>query len=128
MRAFLFFAWGLPCSAPRFSSSFCSVRTSDTDGLEETRKSLNLGARLLPGGASRTTTTDSGGNYSFTNLANGSYTVTAGKAGCTFTRCPSRNLGLALSSQRRSCTEPCERANPLHRGSGGKTSRASKAP
>ena len=39
----------------------------------------------LSGDASRTTTTDGSGNYSFTNLANGSYTVTPSKTGCSFT-------------------------------------------
>jgi len=35
--------------------------------------------------ASATTTADASGNYSFTGLANGSYTVTPSKAGFTFT-------------------------------------------
>lgn len=39
----------------------------------------------LRGAAGRTTSTDANGNYSFTNLANGTYTVTPSKAGFTFT-------------------------------------------
>ena len=39
----------------------------------------------LSGGSSATTLADSNGNYSFTGLANGSYTVTPGKTGYTFT-------------------------------------------
>jgi hypothetical protein len=38
----------------------------------------------LSGAASATATADSSGNYSFTGLANGSYTVTPSKAGYTF--------------------------------------------
>ncbi len=38
----------------------------------------------LSGAASKSTTTDSSGNYSFTGLANGSYRVTPSKTGCTF--------------------------------------------
>jgi hypothetical protein len=39
----------------------------------------------LSGTASATTTTDASGNYSFTGLVNGSYTVTPSKTGYTFT-------------------------------------------
>ena len=39
----------------------------------------------LSGTATATTTTDASGNYSFANLANGSYTVTPSKAGFGFT-------------------------------------------
>ena len=39
----------------------------------------------LTGAASRTATADAAGNYSFTSLANGAYTVTPTKAGVTFT-------------------------------------------
>jgi len=38
----------------------------------------------LSGAASKSTTTDSGGNYSFTGLTSGSYTITPSKSGCTF--------------------------------------------
>jgi len=40
---------------------------------------------LLSGPAAATTTTNSAGTYTFTGLANGSYTVTPGNAGYTFT-------------------------------------------
>jgi hypothetical protein len=44
------------------------------------------GAKISLDGALKTTTTaDSSGKYSFINLANGSYTVTASKSGVTFT-------------------------------------------
>jgi len=39
----------------------------------------------LSGAASSSTTADSNGNYTFTGLANGAYTVTPGKAGFAFT-------------------------------------------
>ncbi|MFN8011962.1 MAG: SdrD B-like domain-containing protein [Holophagaceae bacterium] len=39
----------------------------------------------LTGAAAASTTTDAGGNYTFSNLANGSYTVTPALAGYTFT-------------------------------------------
>jgi Glycosyl hydrolases family 16 len=39
---------------------------------------------VLSGAASASTVADANGNYSFTGLANGSYTVTPGKAGFTF--------------------------------------------
>jgi hypothetical protein len=38
----------------------------------------------LKGKASKQTTTDANGNYSFSGLASGSYTVTPGKTSCTF--------------------------------------------
>jgi hypothetical protein len=38
----------------------------------------------LPGGGTATTTPDATGNYSFANLANGTYTVTPSKSGQTF--------------------------------------------
>ncbi len=38
----------------------------------------------LPGGGAATTTPDGSGNYSFANLANGTYTVTPSKSGQTF--------------------------------------------
>lgn len=50
----------------------------------------NTGAGLagvsvtLTGGTTLTTTTDSGGNYSFSNVANGTYTLTPAKSGYTF--------------------------------------------
>jgi len=40
---------------------------------------------LLRGAASKTATTDASGNYTFTNVGNGSYTVTPSKAAYTFT-------------------------------------------
>ena len=42
-------------------------------------------AVALSGAASKTTTSDSAGNYTFTGLVNGAYTVTPSKLGCTFT-------------------------------------------
>jgi hypothetical protein len=50
-----------------------------------TPASLGTGATVALGGASSATTTaDSNGNYSFTGLANGSYTVTPTKSGTSF--------------------------------------------
>ena len=50
-----------------------------------TLASLGAGATVALGGtSSATTTADSNGNYSFTSLANGSYTVTPSKSGVTF--------------------------------------------
>jgi hypothetical protein len=48
--------------------------------------SMGAGATVsLSGAASAQTTADSGGNYSFSGLSNGSYTVTPAKAGLIFT-------------------------------------------
>src|SRR5260370_7361282 len=43
------------------------------------------GRVAVSGAASATTTTDSAGNYTFTGLANGTYTVTPSHTGFTFT-------------------------------------------
>ena len=51
----------------------------------------------LSAAASRTTTTDSAGHYTFFGLVNGSYTVTASKSGCSFTR-PSHSVTLSGNS------------------------------
>lgn len=51
----------------------------------------------LSGAASRTTTTDSAGHYTFFGLVNGSYTVTASKSGCSFTP-PSHSVTLSGNS------------------------------
>ena len=48
--------------------------------------------------ASTTTTTDSGGNYSFSNIANGSYTITPNKSGYTFSQ-PSENVTISYVDQ-----------------------------
>jgi len=51
-----------------------------------TTSSLGAGATVvLSGGASATTTADTSGNFSFSGLANGTYTVTPTKAGYAFT-------------------------------------------
>jgi hypothetical protein len=39
----------------------------------------------LTGAAGKTTTTDASGRYSFTGLVNGSYTITPGRTGFSFT-------------------------------------------
>ena len=47
--------------------------------------SIGSGATInLSGAATASTTADSSGNFSFTGLANGTYTLTPGKAGATF--------------------------------------------
>ncbi|MCX5885765.1 MAG: carboxypeptidase regulatory-like domain-containing protein [Proteobacteria bacterium] len=51
----------------------------------------------LSGTLSRTTSTDSSGNYSFTGLINGTYTVTPSKSGYTFNP-PSRTITVADAS------------------------------
>ncbi len=38
----------------------------------------------LGGAANKTATTDSGGAFSFTGLADGAYTITPSRAGCSF--------------------------------------------
>jgi predicted small secreted protein len=48
----------------------------------------------LTGAVTKSTTTDVNGNYSFTGLANGAYTVTPSKAGYTFTP-PSINVNVS---------------------------------
>jgi hypothetical protein len=47
----------------------------------------------LTGAATSTATTDSSGNYSFSGLANGAYTITPGKTGYTFSP-PSRSVNV----------------------------------
>jgi inhibitor of cysteine peptidase len=51
----------------------------------------------LSGGAAATTTTDASGNYTFAGLVNGSYTVTPGKTGYTFTP-PSKSVTISNAS------------------------------
>ena len=63
-----------PNPAPSTYSLSGTVTLSGT-GLQGVTMTLNT---------STTVTTDSNGNYSFTGLANGSYTVTPGKSGYTF--------------------------------------------
>jgi pimeloyl-ACP methyl ester carboxylesterase len=53
-------------------------------------------AMSLSGAASQTTTTDSNGNYTFTGLSGGSYTIAPSKTGCTFS--PS-SLPVTVSGQ-----------------------------
>ena len=48
----------------------------------------------LTGAATKSTTTDVNGNYSFSGLSNGAYTITPGKAGYTFTP-PSINVNVS---------------------------------
>jgi hypothetical protein len=48
-------------------------------------KGLSGTTMTLTGAASATTTTDTSGNYTFSELLNGSYTVTPSKTGYTFT-------------------------------------------
>jgi hypothetical protein len=52
---------------------------------------------MLAGAAEATTTADSSGNYSFTGLANGSYTVTPSKSGFSLNP-PTQSLSLSGSS------------------------------
>jgi hypothetical protein len=58
--------------------------------------SLGTGVTVTLGGAAAATTTaDASGNFSFANLANGSYTVTPSKTGLTFSPA---NQGVTISS------------------------------
>ncbi|MBI3990371.1 MAG: carboxypeptidase regulatory-like domain-containing protein [candidate division NC10 bacterium] len=59
-----------------------------------------------PGGCSDTTTTNSRGKYQFKKLANGTYTVTPSKAGCTFTL-PSRSVTIAGGTATADFTGSC---------------------
>jgi hypothetical protein len=49
-----------------------------------------------PSGCTNTTTTNSSGAYSFRNLGQGTYTVSASKTGCTFSKAPSKKVGSIL--------------------------------
>jgi hypothetical protein len=75
----------------RYNLSICeilpAVGGSSTFSLSGTVSPAASGSGVtitLSGTANATTTTDSSGNYSFANLANGAYTVTPGKTGFTF--------------------------------------------
>ncbi|PYR93364.1 MAG: hypothetical protein DMF84_10265 [Acidobacteria bacterium] len=50
-----------------------------------TPASVGAGATVTLGGVALTTTADASGNYSFSGLSNGTYTVTPAKAGASFT-------------------------------------------
>jgi hypothetical protein len=78
-------------TSDRYNLSICEILAASSVGTTAnisgsvTPASLAGGTTLtLSGGQSATTTTDSGGNYSFTGLANGTYTVTPSKDGYTF--------------------------------------------
>lgn len=60
----------------------------------------------LTGAASKSTTTNTSGNYSFTGLANGSYTVTPSKSGCTFSP-TSTNITINGANQTANFTGTC---------------------
>jgi hypothetical protein len=49
-----------------------------------------------PSSCTNTTTTNSSGAYSFRNLGQGTYTVSASKTGCTFSKAPSKKVGSIL--------------------------------
>ncbi len=69
--------------------NFTAVATQQTWTISGTigpSASIGVGTLLtLSGAASATTTADASGNYSFSNLSSGSYTVTPSKSGYTFT-------------------------------------------
>lgn len=73
----------------RGTSDFFSILMPPFSLSGSVKKAGNLalsGVTIALGGAKNDTTiTDSSGNYSFTNLVNGSYTVTPSKEGCIFT-------------------------------------------
>ena len=60
----------------------------------------------LTGAATKTTTSDSSGNYSFTGLANGTYTVTPSKTGCTFSP-TSQNVTINGANKTANFTASC---------------------
>ncbi len=60
----------------------------------------------LTGAASKSTTSDSSGNYSFTGLANGTYTVTPTKSGCTFSP-TSQNVTINGANKTANFTASC---------------------
>jgi len=73
---------GANVSMPSFTATALTYSISGTI----TPVASGSGATLtLSGSASATTTADSSGNFSFTGLVNGSYTVTPSKAGYLFT-------------------------------------------
>ena len=77
-----------------FTSSFVTYGISGTVvGMVSSGVTMTLG-----GAASATTTTGTTGTYSFTGLLNGSYTVTPGKSGYTFSP-TSRNVTISGANQ-----------------------------
>jgi len=81
-------------ASDRYNLSICEVLAASSGGGSQTYSitgsvtppSDGSGTTLsLSGAAAGTATADSSGNYSFTGLSNGNYTVTPAKAGYTFT-------------------------------------------
>jgi hypothetical protein len=71
--------------ANRSAVNFTSQAATYTISGSITPGSLGFGATVALGGtSSATTTADNNGNYSFTSVANGSYTVTPSKSGVSF--------------------------------------------
>jgi len=87
-----------PTPASRSFTVNVSTPTFSISGQVTTASSGLSGVTMrLSGAASRETTTDSNGNYSFTGLSNGNYTVTPSKANCTF-RPTSRSVTISGSN------------------------------
>jgi len=79
--------------SPSSSTYGISGTITDADGSAESGVSVSL-----TGAAERTTTTDPSGNYSFTGLANGDYTVMPTKSGYTCSP-PSRSVTVGGGAQ-----------------------------
>jgi len=80
--------WSVPYSATITFQGYSVSGTVTSGG-----SALQGVAVTLSGNSSGTTTTDNAGNYSFTGLSNGSYTVTPSKAGYSFNP-PSQNISV----------------------------------
>jgi uncharacterized protein (TIGR03437 family) len=89
----------LTASAGGVSKTFLLSATPATWSISGTVSSAASGATVaLSGAASATVTADSAGNYSFTGLANGSYTVTPSKSGIVFSP-PSQTVTINGANQ-----------------------------
>ncbi len=84
---------GVNISGQNFIGFFGTVTTYSISGTVRTAAGSPISGvtMTLGGAASRTTTTDGLGNYSFTGLINGVYSVTPGLSGYTFTP-PNRSV------------------------------------
>jgi uncharacterized protein (TIGR03437 family) len=89
----------LTASAGGVSKTFLLSATPATWSISGSVSSAASGATMaLSGAASATITADSAGNYSFTGLANGSYTVTPSKSGIVFSP-PSKTVTINGANQ-----------------------------
>ena len=89
---------GANVTGQSFTGKYTGVATFSISGAVTSGSSPLSGVTMtLSGAASKTTTSDANGNYSFAGLSNGSYTITPSKTGYTFTP-PNRSVTVNSSN------------------------------